>query len=199
MSQEFHLVHIYWRTLLLRYRKERLYLNKSGHPGCSGWLCTLVRNSLISERVSGAPLGLPRWQSGKESTCQCRRCEFDPWVGKVPWRRAWQHTPGLLPGESHDRGAWRASVHRVTENQTRLSSWVPSSENLSGSHTGVKGTLPVLEDARKEVCRFPACRIKWPMLSESLSFRPTFCLLDYLKVRQDATLMAYFSCFQQIM
>ena len=30
------------------------------------------------------------WLSGKESTCQCRshrRHEFDPWVGKNPWRR----------------------------------------------------------------------------------------------------------------
>ena len=34
---------------------------------------------------------------------KCRRCKgrgFDPWVGKVPWRRAWQSTPVLLPGES---------------------------------------------------------------------------------------------------
>ena len=29
-------------------------------------------------------LGLPRWCSGKESTCQCRRPWFDPWVGKIP-------------------------------------------------------------------------------------------------------------------
>ena len=28
------------------------------------------------------------------------RCRLDPWVGKTPWRRAWQHTPVLLPGES---------------------------------------------------------------------------------------------------
>ena len=25
---------------------------------------------------------------------------FDPWVGKVPWRRAWQPTPVFLPRES---------------------------------------------------------------------------------------------------
>ena len=24
---------------------------------------------------------------------------FDPWVGKIPWRRAWQPTPVFLPGE----------------------------------------------------------------------------------------------------
>ena len=44
---------------------------------------------------------LPRWLSGKESTCQCRRHRFDPWVGKIPWRRKWQPTPVFLPGESH--------------------------------------------------------------------------------------------------
>ena len=27
----------------------------------------------------------------------------DPWVGKIPWRRAWQPTPVFLPGESHGR------------------------------------------------------------------------------------------------
>ena len=39
--------------------------------------------------------------NGKESTCQCRRCRFNPWVGKVTWRRAWQLTPVFLPGKSH--------------------------------------------------------------------------------------------------
>ena len=40
----------------------------------------------------------------KESTCQCRRHRrrrFDPWVGKIAWRREWQPTPVFLPGESH--------------------------------------------------------------------------------------------------
>ena len=32
---------------------------------------------------------------------QCGSCRFDPWVGKIPWRRAWQPTPVFLPGESH--------------------------------------------------------------------------------------------------
>ena len=49
-------------------------------------------------------MGLPRWLSGKEFTFQCRRgrkCGFDPWVGKITWRRQWQPTPVFLPGESH--------------------------------------------------------------------------------------------------
>ena len=26
---------------------------------------------------------------------------FDPWVGKIPWRRKWQPTPVSLSGEFH--------------------------------------------------------------------------------------------------
>ena len=43
---------------------------------------------------------------GKEPACQyrrCKRCGFDLWVGKMPWRRAWQPTPVFLPGESHGK------------------------------------------------------------------------------------------------
>ena len=31
---------------------------------------------------------------------QCKRPKFDPWVGKIPWKRALQPTPVFLPGES---------------------------------------------------------------------------------------------------
>ena len=44
----------------------------------------------------------PVGTNGKESTCQCRRHKrhgFDSWVGKIPWRKAWQPTPVIL--------AWR--------------------------------------------------------------------------------------------
>ena len=48
--------------------------------------------------------GLPWGLSSKVLTCQCRtrkRPGFSPWVRKIPWRRAWQSTPVVLPGESH--------------------------------------------------------------------------------------------------
>ena len=33
---------------------------------------------------------------------RCERLRFNPWVGKIPWRRrAWQPTPIFLPAESH--------------------------------------------------------------------------------------------------
>ena len=43
----------------------------------------------------------PWWLSGKESTCQCGKYGFDPWVREIPWRRKWQPPPVFLPGESH--------------------------------------------------------------------------------------------------
>ena len=42
---------------------------------------------------------------------------FDPWVGKIPWRRKWQPTSVFLPGESHGLRSLGegegATVHKV--------------------------------------------------------------------------------------
>ena len=54
----------------------------------------------------GPQWGLLRWHTGEESACQGRRRlrhGFDPWVGKIPWRRAWQPTPVFLPGNFHGK------------------------------------------------------------------------------------------------
>ena len=55
-------------------------------------------------RIVAKKIGLPRWLSGKESTCRCRRHSrhgFDAWLGKIPWSRKWQLIPIFLPGKSH--------------------------------------------------------------------------------------------------
>ena len=51
--------------------------------------------------------GLPWWLSDKEFTCSAGTAgdRFDPWVGKIPWRRSWQATPVFLPGESHGQSS----------------------------------------------------------------------------------------------
>ena len=51
--------------------------------------------------IEGSEGACPRWHIGKESACRFRRHKrlgFDPWVGKMPWRRKWQTTPIFLPG-----------------------------------------------------------------------------------------------------
>ena len=46
-------------------------------------------------------------QAVKSICLQCRRPRLDPWVKKIPWRRRWQPTAVLLPGESH---GWKSLV-----------------------------------------------------------------------------------------
>ena len=64
-------------------------------------------------------VGVPGGARGKEHTCQCRRHKrlwFESWVGKIPWRRAWQPTPVFLPRESHGQrslAGYRPSGLRV--------------------------------------------------------------------------------------
>ena len=44
---------------------------------------------------------LPWWLRWLRIRLQCKKPGFNPWVGKIPWRRKWQPTPVFLPGESH--------------------------------------------------------------------------------------------------
>ena len=63
--------------------------------------------------------------SGNEPNCQCRRCKrcgFNPWVSKIPWRRAWQPTSVFLLGEPHgQRSLVGYSKYIGLQSQTQLS------------------------------------------------------------------------------
>ena len=84
-------------------------------------------------------MGFPDGASGKEPACQCRRHErrvLYPSVGKVPWRRAWQPSPVLLPGESRGRRSLEGTVYRVAKSQTglkRLSTHARVNDSLEGA------------------------------------------------------------------
>ena len=89
--------------------------------GRNGWMASLTRWTWVwgnsgSWWWTGRPgmlrfMGSQRvghdWATelnGKESACQCRRhkrCWFDPWVGKIPWRRKWQSILVFLPEKFH--------------------------------------------------------------------------------------------------
>ena len=74
---------------LTSYARQGKFLNPRGHQFCS---------------FVGMIMDFPGGASDKEPACQCRtpkRYGFDSWIGKSPWRRAWQPTPVLLPGKSH--------------------------------------------------------------------------------------------------
>ena len=64
---------------------------------------------------------LPRWCGGKEFAWQCRRCrrlQFNPRVGKLPWRRAWRPTLVFLSEKIPWTGEPGRLVHGVTKSQT---------------------------------------------------------------------------------
>ena len=59
-----------------------------------------------------------------------KRHGFNPWVEKIPWRRARQPTPTFLSGERRgiavmDRGTWWATIHRVAKSWT----WLKTTEH----------------------------------------------------------------------
>ena len=93
------------------YRENWSILSKLLHRPQSGvplrvrvFLNTGILSSMYSlvQSIKGYQLrGFPVGPSDKEPSCQCRRCSFDPWVGKIPWRTEWHPTLVSLPGVSH--------------------------------------------------------------------------------------------------
>ena len=67
---------------------------------------------------------LPWWLNSKEYSCQCRRhrrLRFNPWVGRSPGVGNGNLLQYSCLENSMDRGAWWATVHRVTKSWTQLS------------------------------------------------------------------------------
>ena len=83
LCQGFEPSQIYLCCLLHIIRITASYTNYGGFPGGS-----VVKN-------------LPAVQ-------EMWRHRFNPWVGKIPWRRKWQPAPVILPGETHGQ---RSLVH----------------------------------------------------------------------------------------
>ena len=98
------------------------------------------------------PAGLPRWCYGKEPACQSRRhkrCGFHPWVGKMPWRRKWQHTSILAWRIPIDRAVWRATVHRITKSQTLLR-WLSAYSSSNNILSIIQAVYPQLGSEERD-------------------------------------------------
>ena len=112
--------------------------------------------------------------SGKESICPCRRCRrcgFNPWVRKIPWRRKQQTTPLFLLGKSHGLRSLEAIVigsqrisHDFLEGSFPLCSgspgllewgWrEPGSSSGESSEKGYDDFYVSLNSNRKDLCRW---------------------------------------------
>ena len=59
-----------------------------------------VKQSKMLLAILHEMMEIPRWHSSKEFARQCwshKRCRFDPWVGKIPWKRKYQLAPIFFP------------------------------------------------------------------------------------------------------
>ena len=124
-------------------------------------LSTLLWSSFLldSERNTGFSGGT----SGQESACQdwAPRDRFNPWVGKIPWRRTWQPTLVFLPEKSHgqrslvgynpwgrkelDTTEHACIIHHSQRNTRIFSCWTNSTPSVS-----IATTQPEMEDARQD-------------------------------------------------
>ena len=75
------------------------------------------------------------WSSTRLPVWETKRCGFDPWVGKIPWRSACQPSTVLLPGESHGQRSLVGTVHGVAESLTWLK-WPQVHARAQARNTG---------------------------------------------------------------
>ena len=103
------------RILLLSYT-----VSVKHHP--------LILNQVDDDKI-WSHWGFPDGTSGKQFTCQQRRCKrhgFDPWVGKIPWRRARQPISVFfffvwrIPWTEETGGIQFMGSHRVRHNWSNL-------------------------------------------------------------------------------
>ena len=77
-----------------------------------------------------------RWHSGKESTCKCRKCGFNPCSRNTPWRNKWQPTPVFLSVNPHGQrnpagySPWSRKELDTTEWLTHTHTHTISSSNF---------------------------------------------------------------------
>ena len=60
----------------------------------------------------------------------CRRCRFNRWVEKIPWRRKWQPIPVFLPGKSHEQRSLVGCSPWGHKSWTQWSDWTTTKKLL---------------------------------------------------------------------
>ena len=139
-----------WHAAVHGVAKESVtteLLNSNIHIHIGYWTACAQWSKIRKQPISFfSPLSLGFQVVQVVKSClQCRRPGLDPWVGTIPWRRAWQPTPVFLPGESHRQKSlvgYSPSGHKKTYTTEWLSTAQSfSCENISPSHVVVSTTI----------------------------------------------------------
>ena len=91
--------------------EEPLEKGNATHPSILAWRIPWTEeprglHGITKCQTCLSNLGFPS-NSDVKSLPAMQDTQVLPWVRKIPWRRKWQPTPGLLPGKSH---GWRSLV-----------------------------------------------------------------------------------------
>ena len=143
-------------------------------------------------KCGGINNDFPGDPTAKEPICQCRRCEFDPSVGKIPWRKKWQPTSVFLPGkipqaekagglpsmglhrvrhdwaQTHKRACVRARMHTHTHTHTQHLKINHRHNHFPRIKNKMAETEMILHDANTTY--FRSAELWWLCYGASLSF-----------------------------
>ena len=101
----------------------------------------------------------------------CGRRGFNPWVGKVPWRRARLPTPVFRPGEFH--GLYSAWDHKESDMTERLSLHFTSCINSSHKPLELLSLFPIMTfkiPVKQSECKTP---LDFVLFSRFFKFLPS--------------------------
>ena len=134
----------------------------------TGWLSYWHFYWLYKLNKAASSYGLPWWLREKRICLQWGRPRFDPWVGKIPWRRERQLTPVLLLGKFHGwrnllgYSPWGCKESDMTERlhfhfslslftfMRRRRKWQPTPIFLPGEFHGQRSLMSYSSRGRKE-------------------------------------------------
>ena len=105
-------------------------IGKGVHQGCILLPCLfnlyaeyILRNAGLDEAQAGIKItrsNINNLRYADDTILTYKRHGFNPWVGKIPWKRTWQATPYSCLGNPIERGAWQAIIHTAAQSWTQL-------------------------------------------------------------------------------
>ena len=131
--------------------------------------------------------------SGKEPICQCRRLKrlgYNPWVGKIPWRRARQPTPVFLPRECHRPGRLQSMGSQRVGHWSDLAVAAVWIYKIKKNASAVFSLSQVHQRVR-ELERLVPCRSPAPAARES-AWRDGWCWQEMMQPLSFLGLHIYF-------